>query len=521
MKKFYILFALPFFTLITGIYADRWLVLPPRIEPPATTDWSAGDWARAMALYLRASRVSQIVSVAEAEACLKQENLDMAQKLAPEAISRVARACRAERILLTRIRRRSGEFELTSKVYFRESNTITDTLVKTGEELHQIIGEQLHERFATRPATPQLASYDLLVAGDTFGASYFDWQHFKKLFLSSDSVKSAYCMADATGTLQTYNLRSGKEHEKTFLDRLRFEGGFALLNPQAWAECVRKAQIVSQREGRQAIVILMVSAMPQDSEGQLQLKAKLRQIAQKSTMAIVVSSAASETVHNYWLKLARELGENVEYLPTAQRVRVGLANGQEWFVFRRAGRLYESRSAEPQRLEGGVIIPEKYAAMQSPQDLTKLYAQLSGNNVVSASDAISWNSGLIKQLSQAFRSTKKSPNWRVLLAQEGVNYYLSLTPNEARKLKVGDFARIYTELLPATGRDVLRNRPSPVLVIEGAYDSSPALEISVAEYLRNPARFLQKAIGGRSFYVMTGKVLSIVPLEEDALDDGF
>lgn len=521
MKKIYLLLLFSFFARSTALHADRWLILPPRIEPPATSNWTAGDWARAMALYLRASRISEIVSVAEAEACLKQENLDTAQKLTPQAITRIARACRAERILLTRIRRLAGEFEITSKVYFRESDTITDTLVKTGDDLPRIIGEQLSERFSTRPATPKLESYDLLVAGDTFGASYFDWQQFKKLFLSSDSVKSAYCMTDAAGTLQAYNLRADKEQEKAFLDRLRFEGGFALLNVQAWTECVRKAQLATHREGRHAMVVLVVSAAPQDAESKLQLKAKLRQITQRDKLLIVVSSTASEPVHNFWAKIARELGENSHYLPTAQRVRVGLAGGQEWFVFRRAGRLYESRTAEPQKLEGGVLIPEKYATMNAPQDLSQLYAQLSKNNVVSSSDALSWNAGLSQKLSKALRTTAKSTSWRILLSQEGVTYYLSLVPNEARQLKIGEFARIYTELLPTTGREILRNRPSPAIVIDKAHDSSPTLEISVAEYLKNPARFLQRGIGGRSFYVMTGKVMSILPPEEDALDDNF
>ncbi|GAB4423980.1 MAG: hypothetical protein OHK0011_04210 [Turneriella sp.] len=512
------------------LFADRWLVLPPRIENTVNSESlvtagqntaAAADLARAMALYLRASRISHVVSVAEAEGCLKQENISMEQKIAPELIGRVAKNCQAERVLLTRLRRRSGEFEVTSKVYFRESDMLTDTLVKSGDDLQRIIGEQLNERFSARPATPKESSRDLIVAGDTFGAAYFDWQQLKPFFLSLDSVKSAYCLLDAQGKLQTYRLRSDKQQEKEFIDRLRFEGGYSLQNPQAMAECIRRAQAETLREGRRAVVVLVVSAQPQDAESRLKLKAALRQIAAKSKLLVVPTGNATEPAARFWAQIARELGDDAQYLPTAQRARAGLSGGQEWYIFRRGGRLFESRSAEPEKLAGGVLIPEKYADMNGPQDLLKLYATLSGNKVVSAGDAQAWNGALTNALMQSFRTTGASESWRVMLEQNGLTYYLSLAAPEARKLKVGDYARIYTELLPGSEREMLRNRPSPVVIIDKAHDSAASLEINVGDFLRKPSKYLRRSMGGRSFYIMTGKVLRVSPPERDALDDGF
>lgn len=510
-----------------GLHADRWLVLPPRLEIPVSANQEApdtapaSDLARAMTLYLRVSRVSQIISVAEAEACLKNENLSMEQKIAPEKIGRLADSCRAERVLLTRIRRRSGEFEVTSRVYFRESDAVSDTLVSFGDDLLRVLGEQLSERFNARPATPRESSRDLIVAGDTFGASYFDWQQLKPFFLSLDSVKSAYCLSDAQGRLQTYRLRADKPQEKEFIDRLRFEGGYALQNPQAMTDCVRKAQSDTLREGRRAVVVLLVSAQPQDADARLQLKAVLRQIAAKNKVLIVPTGSAAEPAARFWALIARELGEDALYLPTAQRARAGLANGQEWFIFRRGGRLFEDRSAEPQKLTAGVMIPEKYLDRNGPQDLLKLYSALSGNKIASAGETTTWNGALTKALSQAFKAQGSETGWRVMLEQNGHNYYLSLAAPEARRLKTGEYARIYTELLPGSEREVLRNRPSPVVVIEKAHESSAALEVNVGDFLRNPAKYLRRGIGGRSFWIMTGKVQQIFPPERDALDDGF
>ena len=316
-------------------------------------------------------------------------------------------------------------------------------------------------------------------------------------------------------------MRADKQQEKEFIDRLRFEGGYSLQNPQALTDCLRKAQAETLREGRRAIVVLLVSAQPQDAESRLQLKAALRQIAAKSKLLIVPTGSATETAARFWAQIARELGDDAQYLPTAQRARAGLSSGQEWYIFRRGGRLFESRYAEPQKLTGGVLIPEKFSGMNAPQDLLKLYAQLSGNKVVAPGEATAWNGALTNTLAKSFQTTGAGGSWRVMLDQNGQSYYLSLAAPEARKLKVGDYARLYTELLPGSDREILRNRPSPVVIIDKAHDSAAALEVAVGDFLRNPAKYLRRGIGGRSFWVMTGKVLRVSPPERDALDDDF
>lgn len=523
--RLYILFAVP-----SALFADRWLVLPPRMELAGTeaisgsekTAAQASDLARAMVLWLRVSRLSQVVPVQEAEACLKQSGLSMEQRIQPNALGRIARHCNAERMLLTRIRRRGGEFEITSKVYFREADSLSDTLVKSGGDLNAIIGEQLAERFGKQPATPRENSRDLIIAGDTYGGVYFDWQQLKPLFLSLDSVKTAYCLVDHNGKLQSYKLKADKNAEKEFLDKLRFEAGGALLNTAGTTECARAAAQQSAAEGRRAITVFLVSAQPADQNARVTLKSALRKLSTRSKIHVVTAGTAAEDTGRFWAGIVRELGENALFLPSAQRARAGLSNGQEWYVFRRGGRLYESRSAEPQQLQSGILVPEKYADRSAPQDLLKLYAGLSGNKVVSEGSAEVWNAPLKRTLTAAFKlAGNTNEAWRVMLEQNGQVYHLSLVPAEARKLKVGEFARIYTELLPPSERELVRNRPSPAMILDNAALSSVALELNMQEYLQNPAKYLRRGLGGRSFYVLTGKVLRVSPPEADALDDGF
>lgn len=509
-----------FIIATSGIFADRWLVLPPRVEL-TDVQVNPADLARSMALYLRVSRVGEIVQVAEAEGCLKQANITMAQKIAPETLRSVARFCMAERVLLTRIRRAGGEFEITSKVYFREGDQLTDTLTTTGAELNAVIGQNLTERFSKSPATPKESSADLIVAGDTYGGSYFDWPQLKSLFLSLDSVKTAFCFADARGKTQLLKPQGDKARQKEFLDKLRFEGAGTYSDANDLMDCALKAAGAARQEGRNALTVFIPSDYPKDSRVQISLRAQVRRLARSGKIMIAPASGATADAQNFWSRLARELGENTVYAPSAQRIKVGLSNGQEWFVYRRGGRLYETREAEAARLERGVVIPDKLAEMTAATDLVKIYEALSKNKVVSSGTPEYYGAALKNSLAQAFKTSPGgTSDWRILMDQNGQTYYLSLTARDAQKLQAGNFARVYVELKAPTPTEVIRNRPTPAMLVD-APDSSPALEISAADYIKMPGKYLRKGIAGRSFYIMSGKVVRVIPPEADALDTGF
>lgn len=505
----------------SALSADRWLVLPPRIELQDQTA-QPGDLARAMALYLRVSRVGEIVQVAEAEACLKRANVTMAQKIAPETLRTVAKNCMAERMLLTRVRMKSSDFEITTKVYFRESDQLTDTLVTNGSDLNTTLGQNLSERFGKSPATPKETSPDLIVAGDTYGGSYFDWPQLKNLFLSLDSVKSSFCYADARGKIQQLKPQADKSRQKEFLEKLRFEGSGSYSDANDLLDCAVKAAAVARQEGRSAIVVFTPSDYPRDSRTQINLRSQVRRLARSGKIIIATSSNAGAETQNFWTRLVRELGENSIYSPSAQRVKVGLASGQEWYIIRRGGRLFESREAEPQRFERGVVIPDKYAENTAASDLVKIYEALSKNKVVSAGNPEYYGVPLRNSLAQVFKSAPAgSLDWRVLMNQNNQNYYVTLTARDAQKLQTDAFVRLYVELKAPTQTEVLRNRATPALVLDSAADSSPNLEINVTDYMRSPEKYLRKGIGGRSFYILSGKVVRVIPPEADAMDSGF
>ncbi|MBS0617537.1 MAG: hypothetical protein JSR44_05070 [Spirochaetes bacterium] len=509
------------FFLAPQLFADRWLILPPRLELQNESA-DAGDLARAMALYLKISRVSEIVAVAEGETCLKNAGLAMTQKIRPEALRDVAKNCLAERMLLTRIRRKNGQLEITSKVYFRESAELTDTMVATGDSLLPTLGKSLSERFGKKPATAKENSADLVVAGDTFGGSYADWQAQKNLLLSVDAVKAAYCLVDARGQLQVLKLKAERAAQKDFIDRLRFEGMGSYSDAEAMLACAKDAAKVSRAEGRRAEILLLVSDAPRAARAQISVRAQLRNLARLGRLTLVPASTVDTVAWKFWSTMARELAENATFLPSAQRVKLGLNNGQEWYIFRRSMRLYETRDAEPTQFADGVNIPEKYRQETAPDHLVKLYETLSKNKVISSAAPQVVNDALKKNLAAALRTNSgEGIVWRVLMKQNGQTFYVSLTARDAQKLKVGAHARLFTELKSPSETELLRNRATPTLVVENAYDSAPSLELNVGDYLRNPAKYLRKSLARSSFYILSGEIIQIIPPDTDALDGSF
>lgn len=501
--------------------ADRWLILPPRVELAKGAP-EAGDLARAMALYLKLSRLSQIVQVTEAEGCLKIANVSMAQKIAPESLPAVAEACHAERMLLTRVRSRDGEIEVTTKVFYRESGQLTDTMVTTGAGLLGALGRHLSERFGKSPASVKENSTDLIVAGDTFGGAYFDWQYARNLLLSLDYVKSAYCLVDQRGKLQSAAPRSDRSEQKQFIEKLRFEGSGSLGELDSVVDCTAKAAGIARNEGRRAMILFLVSDFPRDPRAQITARAQIRKLARAGKLVISPASTSTEAALKFWSNIARELSESAVFVPSAQRVRVGLSTGQEWHIFRRGGRLYESRENEPAQLTGGIVIPEKFADNTSPQDLLKVYQAMSGNKVISSGAPDIFAGQLRSTLVTAFKgSATDSTAWRVLLDQNGQTFYVSLSPADARRLTQGAFVRIFTELKPPSDKDLLRNIASPSLIVEPAGEVPASIDLNVADYMKAPEKYLRRSLAGRSFYVLSGRVLRVAAPEADALDSGF
>jgi len=508
--------------LMTGqLAAERWLILPPRIEGGSPTI-SPGDLARSMALYLRASRVGEIAGVTEAEACLKEAGVNTAERVQSESLKQVANRCGAERLLLTRVRQRGDKTEVTSKVYYSEAGVVTDTLTHEGSAQLETIGRNLSERFGRSPHADKGSGADLIVAGDLYGAGYFDWQRLQLELPQFDAVRTTYCLLDTNGQVQQAFFAGEADRQREFLKKLRHEGqGDFAINSQMSA-CIAKGLENARTTGRPATLLMVVSAHPAASSAQISARAALRKLAARSRFVVAAASAMPAPAQKFWSQIVRELGDQATIKPMAQHVRVGLSSGQEWHIFRATGRLYELRAATPDHLQGGIAIPEKYSDMASAADLVKLYTLLSGNKVVSSSPPDIFAEPLLQSLKRTHKpSAAGSLVWRVLMDQAGQRYYLSLTAKDAQSLKVGETTRIFAELKASHDRDVLQNSASPVIVIKRADESAAALELNVSEYIKNPHQYLRRSLGGRSFYIFTGKLLQVLPPENDAIDDGF
>lgn len=521
-SKSTIRFLLMVLLLATGsASAERWLVLPPRIEGTASP-MSAADLARGMALYLRASRVSEVASVTEAEACLKEAGVNTAQRVQPESLKQVASRCNAERVLLTRVRNRSGKTEITSKVYYSESNIATDTMTHEGTGLLATIGKNLSERFGKSPHIAKGGGADLIVAGDLYGAGYFDWQRLQVDLPQLDAVRTSYCLSDTRGEVQQGFFSGETDRQRDYLKKIRHEGFADFAINTQMADCIQKAIAEARSGGRRATLLFVVSAHPASERAQISARAAIRRLAKNTRVVFAPTSTSGVLTYKFWGQIARELGEATTMRPIAQHVRVGLSSGQEWHIFRTNGRIYELRTATPERLEGGIAIPEKYADMSAPADLVKLYTLLSGNKVASSSPPDIFADPVLQPLRAAHHGpAPESVLWRVLIEQAGQRYYLSLIASDAQKLVVGEPVRIFAELKASHTRDVLQNHATPLIIIKRADESPAALELNVADYIKSPQKYLRQSLGSRSFYVFTGKVLQVLPPEADAIEDGF
>ena len=505
------------------LFAERWGILPVRIESPQTANAELGiALARAGALYLKLLKISTAIPVAEIEGCVKSAGINFQNKIALESISQIAQDCDADRLIAFRIQKKSDGYQLISKIYYRESRTITDTIATSGELLLPALGDHLSRRFQKKIQFGEKHLNDLIFSTDTFGSSYFEWQFLRPLISRVDFDRLGFCLLQANGKVSRQSLTSEREISNEFLKRIRFEGIGSYDSYANLEKCTANLVAESRERNNTPHVVIFASDVPQNSDAVHSLKARLRTMSQKTHLHIWLSSNASSRTAKFWIDLSRELSQlnAVEIEPIALRQKVGLSSGGEWHIFRKNGRLYETQEAAPSKLSGGISIPDKLNEEHSAGDFSRLYSVMSKNKVISKSEPTVFTEPLLESIrfSGSPQSEHAEASWKVFLEDEGVSYVLKLPAREARRLEIGKMVYILTSIRRGSDQDILQNESALSFVLKNASEVSSLLQIKIADFIRNPQPFENKSLAGRSIYILSGKVKSVQPSDADVLE---
>ncbi len=502
---------------LSVLHAEKWAILPVEtngidriISPLPLTGHPATDGkeiSRAMMLYLRAGGMNQLASPAAIERAMREQGLPVSFRQSPASLHAFSLSADADRVLVSRIQKTQDGFLMESRVYFRESNSLTDPIETRHGKAAKLIGIHLRERFpslkspffsildSSRPAIFIVDASGNMHKEKEILASFIEKENFPQI---------AICAIHADKTISRFSLKGNRGNAVSFIRNLKISGGSADGIPlSAGLLCAEEENPFSGSEIDKPDVFILTgnSIHPEDLSA---TKNRMRQLSARAHRVVFWTGILTPESRNQYQSLSAEADRisDSSILPIRYSVTAGLSDGSQWSGFFAGGFLERNgtRTELSSRDENSLLVRRE----------PKFLEEYTGLKVV---DPVS----VAVQLEAVDKFSKQysGKTARVLLRINGVDAWVSI-PYSRMVNRDGSFLlrekeRYYFLFNMQKGEMGMpfRNDPRDAFIFPDSTWISRALMPDIREYFANPARFSEESIDGLSLYVFQAEVVLI------------
>ena len=518
--------------------AASWSILPvhsEKIYHPynggprlfATTEINNWELAQLIRTWLLISGNDSVLSQDTLKKVYQRSGRNSKKYLNEKDLKEIARELDSEKLLVSRIYRHKQNFVFLSKVYYKSSSSLTDTIQTKGKNLWILIQKHLEIRF---PKTVLIRTFSslskntILFLLDLSGANYYAIQALTLFVKNLGSSDIGICALDASGNISS--LRLGHMHSQTiqFLDSLRARGGSRYLkNFHRGLQClesIHPKKNSPHNKKSNVKTILMVGSIPKSTKEKRRVRLLLRRFSAKSEILIVGTAALGMSNRAFWEDLAGELNQSPRptYKDLIYRQKLGLSNGDEIYLFWKGDKILQGSSKEGYNSpQFQWRIPAKYWPGLEPGRIQRIYQNFSQNRVIASEKP----KILIKEtILEHILDKPQEKHWpsktaRILISLEKSNFWINMpknslyNPNGSFKVRTGDSYYFMLNMKPDE-RGVPFNNSSDFGYVFKDYLHVPRiLHVNISQYLANKSKFLNRSIGGSSIYIFFAKVKRI------------
>lgn len=347
--------------------------------------------------------------------------------------------------------------------------------------------------------------------------------------------QASFCAASADGKISFAGFQNDKASFARNLRSLKTSGQQSAYEFGSLLACgERQINLVtssSDSRRQKPHVVFLSGSLPLDS---VQTRGLLRRIAARSKLQIFGSSGLTSQGLEFWKNLGQELSYAYAavYTDIIYKQRVGLADGQEVYIFKKGNLLGESFVSQLSNEDFTTAVPAHQADEFSASHLSDFYRQMSQNHVVaqgaveivfpvlteadaaqnfSASGSKKSIRVLISIESSESPQTSESQNAAKPLTTSSQAFWLYL-PNspQAQALQKGQSYYFLVSLLPPKDGIPLRNAPQTAWVFDDKSKISSLLLLPITDYLKSPSSFLNQSLDKSSWYYILGRVKAVL-----------
>lgn len=292
---------------------------------------------------------------------------------------------------------------------------------------------------------------------------------------------------------------TNKNHLIRYLQNLKTQGGQSL--EHNFANLIACGLRQSNRMGKTASILFLTGSKPRDAT---QTQGLLRQLASQNQLTILTSGALHFDGINFWQALSQQLqySHKTRQQDLVYRQKVGLADGREFYIFKKGSHLIESNDAILDPQDFFTEVPAHQLDNFSASRLLSMYKEMSQQRLASHS-AIeiilpSFHKTLANQSSQ--KQTK-----RVLVQIEHKPFWFSV-PAQANLIEQEWYYFLVHLKEPADGIPLHNDNAK---VFSNKSEISSLLLLPLDLYLKNPQNFFGKSLQRSSWYYVFGQVKAI------------
>ena len=471
-------------------------------------------------------------SVESIRRAYKKLGLNSKRKPKAHELRELGREIDTEKLLISRLQRKSGLYILTTTMFYTSSGNFADTVQTSFSDIWHLLDLHLRERFPAYKKNIPIGREEaqtLLFLLDTSGSNYKEVKALTKLLKQHEKTNIGICALSGEGTLSFLRPGINKESTVRFLSGISARGGgnhlknfFKALN------CIQKifpALNTSRKTKKKVRVILLVSSAPKSGQDRRRTKLILNRFSKKAEILLVGSSGLKPPERSFWQEVIHEIpsGRKRLYKDLLYRQVLGLANGREVSILKKGDQLLENNSKDiatkPDRI---IDIPPRQRSYGKPERIKSLYSKLSGNRVISSGKVeILMAETIFDQYLQRNSVPDDSPIQeyirekkyvKLLIEMEASKFWIYLpkktiyTKQGRIRINTGERYYFLLNMKPGSKGTPFVNQPHFGMIYENLSHLPRSLLLSLSEYLKDENRYLGRSLGGSSLYIFFAKV---------------
>ena len=509
------------------LYAASWALLPVKFNGSPGAQMAGGmsfdpeksenGWevAQLIRLYLKSNYVNTVLPMSSVMKVFKNNHIGLNADITTAELKTISDNIDADKLLLTEIFFTNKSVKVQTRIYFSQSGIISDSTTLVGENLYEVLGRALQQRFqfVGNNFLKQENNYYFIWGIDASGKNYEEIKSLPNLIRELAISRSAAVSVDGYGKAVYLQSTSEKSTLYDYINHIKPQSTDT--TDRLYPELLENVYtfILKNRNEDKPVAVILVSSAPRSMSSRQKTSGFVRKIGQKTGLLILGNGRLTPEERNFWA-IQGAGNSHIQYKDVVYKQKTGLADGNSLYLIKSGSKLLESNIGEIDNAHE-IFLTVDQSKDFTQENIYKTFESATQRQVVSNyKPEIDYNISMFGNLIESSTPDSKETRLRILLLIENKPFwievpYRSVLDETGNMLISADNSYFFYLNLTGGGYGMpFKNSPYFADILPQS-EVSKVILLNIEKYLKNPSNYLNKSIAKTSLYILYGKVKEI------------